>query len=84
MIWHVGEQSDILRENNLLQHYPGRVLHRVLFVTSGAISSLKFRIWHDFRMQLPALVAGRNNTPEGCAASQRDLVSPEKRAGRSS
>lgn len=37
-----------------------RVLCRVLLVTLGAFSSLRFRIWHAFRMQLPALVTGRN------------------------
>lgn len=61
-----------------------RVLHRVLLVTSSAFSCLRFRVWHDFRMQLPALVTGRNNAPAGCAASQRDLVRLEKWADRTS
>lgn len=61
-----------------------RVLSRVLLVTSGAFISLRFRIWHAFRMQLPALVTGRNITPEACAASQRDLVRLEEWADRNS
>lgn len=59
-----------------------RVLCSVLLVTSGAFSCLRFRIWPAFRTQLPALVTGRNNTPESCAASQRDVVRLEEWADR--
>lgn len=41
-------------------------------------SSLRFNVQHDFRKQTPVLVTGRNDTPEGHAATQRDLDRLEK------